>query len=210
MEKQERDDVNDEAVEQSPAYIIEDARSSRSKCKTCGRAIALGTLRVGMRIEGPYGTGYMWHHLRCAARRQLDRVEEAYAEEAWRFAKNPPGKVPSLDELRNLQAEADQRRKERQALPYAEHAPSGRSACQHCHEPIDKGSIRVVLGRETTFGRQVRTRPINVHPSCVAAELMAEDCGTEISNFADALRAHSKIETAEVEAVLSQIGDLPC
>jgi hypothetical protein len=162
-----------------------------------------------MLIEGPYGTGYMWHHLRCAAQRHFDRVEEAYSEEAWRAAKNPPGKVPSLDELRRLQEKAEQRRQERQAPPYAERAPSGRSTCQHCHETIDKGSWRVVLGRETTFGRQVRTRPINVHPHCVAAELMAEDCGTERSSFAEALRANSKMDTAEVEAVLSQIGKIP-
>jgi Poly(ADP-ribose) polymerase and DNA-Ligase Zn-finger region len=206
----ERNDVSDEATEQLPAYIIENARSSRSKCKTCGRTIALGTLRIGMRIEGPYGTGYMWHHLRCAARRQFDRVEEAYEEEAWRVAKNPPDKVPSLDGLRRLQAEAEQRRQERQALPYAERAPSGRSTCQHCHGLIDKGSFRVVLGRETTFGRQVRTRPINVHPSCVAAELKAADCGTERNGFAEALHANSKIEAAEVEAALSQIGELLC
>ena len=201
--------MNDEATEQAPAYVIEEARSGRSKCKTCNRTIAQGGLRIGMRIEGPFGTGYMWHHLRCAARRQFERVEEAYEEEAWQLAKTPPSKVPSLDELRNLQAEAEQRRQERQALPYAEQAPSGRSACQHCHEPIDKGSIRVVLGREARFGRQVRIRPINVHPSCVAAELMAEDCGTEISGFAEALHANSKMETAEVESALSQIGDLP-
>ncbi|MDH3601071.1 MAG: PARP-type zinc finger-containing protein [Candidatus Tectomicrobia bacterium] len=201
--------MSDAPVEQLPAYVIEDARSGRSKCKTCGRAIALGTLRIGMLIEGPYGTGYMWHHLRCAAQRQFERVEEAYEEEAWRVAKNPPGKVPSLDELRSLQEKAEQRRKERRALPYAERAPSGRSTCQHCHEPIDKDSLRIVLGRDATFGRQVRTRPINVHPSCVAAELMAEDCGTERSGFAEALRANSKIDTAEVEAALSQIGKLP-
>ena len=201
--------MSEKATEQQPAYVIEEARSGRSKCKTCGRSIALGTLRIGMLIEGPFGTGYLWHHLRCAARRQLDRVEEAYEEEAWQFAKRPPEKVPSIDELRRLQTDAEQRRQERQELPYVERAPSGRSKCQHCQEPIDNGGFRVVLGREATFGRQVRTRPINVHPSCVAAELMAEDCGTEANGFAAALRANSKIDTAEVEAALSQIGDLP-
>jgi hypothetical protein len=55
----------------------------------------------------------------------------------------------------------------------------------------------------------VRTRPINVHPGCVEAELQAADCGTERNGFAEALRANSKIEAAEVEAALSQIGELP-
>jgi hypothetical protein len=119
-----RDDVSDEAAERPPASIIEHACSSRSTCKTCGRVIARGTLRIGMRIEDPYGTGYMGHHLWCAARHQFAQVEDAYAEAAWRAAKNPPDKVPSLDEIRGLQAEADQRRKEWRALPYAERASS--------------------------------------------------------------------------------------
>lgn len=200
--------MSDEVAAQPPAYLIEAARSNRSRCKTCGRLIALGTLRLGMRIEGPYGTGYLWHHLRCAARHQLERVEEAYEEKAWQAAKHPPDEVPSIDDLRRLQEADEQRRKERPELPYAERAPSGRSICKHCHEPIDRGSFRVVLGRETRFGRQVRTGPINVHPGCVTAALRAEDCATEISGFAQALHANSRMAPAEVEAVLSQIGDV--
>ena len=55
------------------AYVIEGARSSRSRCKSCRRKIDKGVLRIGVLIEGPYGTGYLWHHLRCAARRQFER-----------------------------------------------------------------------------------------------------------------------------------------
>ena len=70
-----------------PAYVIEGARSSRSRCKTCRRKIDKGGLRIGMLIEGPYGTGYLWHHLRCAARRRFEQVQEAYEAEAWKEAK---------------------------------------------------------------------------------------------------------------------------
>jgi hypothetical protein len=184
----EEDDMSDGATEPSPADVIEAARSKRSRCKTCGRGIALGTLRLGIQIEGRYGTGYVWHHLSCAARRQLERV-------------------PSIETLRRLHEAGEVRRQQRPALPCAERAPSGRSTCKHCEAPIERGRFRVVLGRQRRFGRQVRTAPINVHPGCVWDALRAEDCATERPGFAQALRANSRMEVAEVKAVLSEIGD---
>jgi hypothetical protein len=150
----------------------------------------------------------MWHHLRCAARRQLERVEEAYEAKAWQAAQHPPERVPSIEELRGLHEAGAQRRQERLALPYAERAPSGRSRCKHCHEPIAQGTFRVVLGRETRLGRQVRLGPINVHAGCVRAALKAEDCATERHGFAQALHDHSRMDRAEVEAVLSEIDNI--
>ena len=41
------------------------------------------TLRLGILLEGPFGTGYLWHHLQCAARRRIEDVEAAYAQEAF-------------------------------------------------------------------------------------------------------------------------------
>jgi hypothetical protein len=204
----EEDDMSEEIAEQPPAYLIEAARSNRSKCKTCNRAIARGSLRLGIQIEGPFGAGYLWHHLRCAARRQLERVEEAYEAKAWEAAKEPPGQVPPIEELRRLREDSEQRRQERQELPYAERAPSGRSSCKHCNETIERDSFRVAIGREARFGRQVRIAPINVHPGCVKAALQAEDCATESAGFAQALRDNSRLEAAEVDAVLGQIGDV--
>jgi hypothetical protein len=200
--------MSDNATEPLPTYIIEAARSNRSKCKTCNRSIVLGTLRLGIQIEGRYGTGYVWHHLRCAARHQLERVEEAYEEKAWQAAKHPPEQVPSIDELRRVREADEARRQARPTLPYAERAPSGRSICKHCEAPIAQGSFRVVLGRETRFGRQVRIGPINVHPDCVPAVLQAEDCATERHGFAQALGDNSQIDADELQAVLSQIGDV--
>lgn len=204
------DDAREPAAEEPElaAYVIEGARSSRSRCKTCRRKIEAGKLRLGVLIEGPFGTGYLWHHLTCAAKRQLERVEEAYAAEAWKAAATPPDDVPSLESLRELREEADERRRHRRELPYAELAPSGRARCKHCEEPIGKGEPRVVLGREVVFGRQVRTNPINVHPRCVAAEILAQDCATEPEGFADALHAHSELDAAVLAAVLAEVGDL--
>jgi hypothetical protein len=192
-----------------PPYLIEGARSGRSKCKTCRRAISKGALRFGFLIEGPYGTGYLWHHMRCAARRHMDKLEEAYAQEAWLNAKEPPPKVPTLEDLQKHQEAAEEKRKKRKEIPYAEIDPSGRAKCKRCEQPMEKGSLRVVLGRGVYFGNQVRTAPINVHPGCVREEMAAGDCTTEAEGFAEALRANSEgVEAAVIDTLLAEIGEL--
>lgn len=200
--------MNDETevVEQPAPYVIEGARSGRSRCKICRRSIDKGALRLGVLIEGPYGTGYLWHHLTCAARRRFDAVEEAYGQEAWNAAKHPPGAVPGLDELRKARERAEDRRRKRKPIPHAEFAPTGRARCKHCDEPIEKGSLRIVLGRGVYFGSQVRTAPINVHPGCVAAELEAEDCATESEGVEAAIRANSEgIPAERLDEALARI-----
>jgi hypothetical protein len=186
-----------------PAYVIEGARSARSRCKTCRRAINKGLLRLGVLIEGPYGTGYLWHHLICAARRRFEMVEAAYEAEAWKAAKQPPEEIPSLDSLQKLREDAEERRKSRKTIPYAEIAPTGRSKCKQCGKPIDQGDLRVVLGRGVTFGSQVRTSPVVVHPECVAAELGNEDCTTRPEGLGAALSANSPELSAEQLAALA-------
>ncbi len=198
-----------QVAEQLPLYVIEGARSGRSRCKVCRRAINKDTLRLGVLIEGPYGTGYLWHHLTCAARRQFENVEEAYEIQAWNEAKTPPEDVPALDELRKIREDAEDRKRSRKPIPHAELAPSGRSKCKHCDETIEKDTLRVVLGRGVYFGSQVRTSPINVHPRCVASELQAEDCATEAEGFEAALRANSPDLPAErLDRLIVEIGDL--
>lgn len=192
-----------------PTYIIEGARSSRSRCKTCRRKIDKGALRIGMLIEGPYGTGYLWHHLRCAARRRFEQVQEAYEAEAWKEAKDPPKKLPSIEELRKHVDELAERREKKREIPYAEFDPSGRAKCKHCGESLDKGQLRVVLGREVEFGGQVRVGPAHIHARCVGAELQEEHCATEVDGFAEALRANSSdIPADKIEELLVAIGDL--
>ena len=83
-------------------YIIEGARSSRSKCKTCRKAIEKDVLRLGILIEGPYGIGYLWHHLTCAAKRRIDDVEVAFEQQAWEKAKMRPNNIPSIEEMRSI------------------------------------------------------------------------------------------------------------
>jgi len=198
-----------QVAEQLPPFVIEGARSSRSRCKICRRAINKDVLRLGVLIEGPYGTGYLWHHLTCAARRKFDNVEQAYELEAWKQAKSPPDKVPSLDELRKMREQAEDRKRVKKTTPYAELAPSGRAKCKHCDEPMGKGDVRVVLGRGVYFGSQVRTAPINVHPKCVGSELKSEDCATEVEGFEAALRANTTdLSSEKLDELLAQIGEL--
>jgi hypothetical protein len=194
-----------------PAYVIEAARSGRAKCKACRKAIPKDTHRLGVLVEGPFGTGHMWYHLACAAKRLWGKLEEAYAMEAWGLAKVPvdAADLPPLEELSKLREEAEKKKAERKELPYVELSPSGRARCKLCDEPLEKDAPRVVLGREVEFGQQVRTAPINVHPACVADAIAAPDSATGPDGLHEALRANSRdLDPAALEAALEEIGSL--
>jgi hypothetical protein len=185
-------------------YLIENARSSRSKCRTCRRKIDKDTLRIGVLLEGPYGTGYLWHHLNCAAKRRFDDVAEAYKQSAWA----PELKVPELAQLEKLKEDAEQKRADKKEAPWAERAKTGRSKCKHCDEPIAKDSWRVILDRMVEFFGQERRGPVNIHPHCVAAELQSEDCPTEVEGFFDVLRENcaDAYDSKELDEIVGLIG----
>jgi hypothetical protein len=192
-----------------PPFVIEGARSARAGCKLCRKKIDKDVLRLGTLIEGPYGVGYIWEHLTCAARRSFPKVEEAYKNKAWELAKSPPEEVPDLSELVELREVAEAKKAEQLEIPYAQIAPSGRSRCKHSGEPIEKGSLRVVLGRSVEFGSQTRTTPINVLPEYVGAALSEQDSATEIDGFEEALRTNSRgVESEAIDALLEEIGPL--
>jgi hypothetical protein len=182
---------------------IEAARSARSSCKTCRRKIAKGALRLGVEVEGPFGRGYLWHHLACAARARPDDLAEAYARRAW-----PPDlEVPPLEELQ-AEAEARERaRAERPRLPYAELDPSGRAACKQCGDKLQQGQPRVALARAVVFGKQIRTSAVLVHPRCVPAALQHPDNATAAGELAGLLQANSgDLPARELERVLREAG----
>jgi hypothetical protein len=196
--------TEDEEPELAP-YLIEAARSSRSKCRTCRKKIEKDKLRLGILLEGPYGTGYLWHHLTCAAKRRAEDVEEAYQQEAWADGVE----VPPLDELRALREKAEKAKAERKLAPYVERDPSGRAKCKSCGEAMTKGDWRVALLREVSFGQQVRSGAILVHPRCVSAEIRAEDCATELDGFEEAVRANSRgVDEEGLADALAAIGPL--
>lgn len=190
-------------IEQLPPYRLEGARSARSSCKACRKKIEKGALRLGVMIEGPFGSGYLWYHLKCAAKRRIEDVEAAYVEKAW----DTGVEVPPIEELRKLAAESAEEKKNKKVAPYVEVAPSSRSKCKHCAEGIEEGAPRVVILRAVEFGNQVRNGPIAVHPRCVAAALEAPDSATEAPGLRQALRANSSDVDAKVlERALSELG----
>lgn len=197
-----------------PPYVIEHARSGRSKCKTCRKTIDKDALRLGVLVEGPFGEGHLWHHLECAAGRMLAKVEEAYRTEAWNAAKSPPDvdALPDLDALRALAEEAEAERAEKEknkkVIPYAEVAPSDRSKCKQSGEPIPKGAVRIVLGKQAQFGNQTRTAPFAVLPEHVAAALEDPEIATAPDTLLAELRANSRIDAEQLEAAIAAIGAL--
>ena len=192
----------DDAEEELAAYVIEPAKSARSKCRSCRKKIDKGVTRLGVLVDGFYGPGYSWNHVKCLAKKDISKVEEAYEL----LDLDPEWKLPTLEALRKEAAKADEKKKEKKLAPYAERAPTGRSKCKHCGEGIDKGAWRVAILREVEFGNQVRAGPINVHAACVGEALLAPDCRTEPEGFEEALRTNSRLPDDEVDEALGEIG----
>ena len=193
-----------------PPYVIEAAKSNRSKCKTCRKSIEKGVLRIGVLVEGGfYGPGYMWHHLTCCAKRRMEQVEEAYEQEAWKNASVVPQKLPTLEELRELKDKAEEKKAERKVFPYVEVDPSGRAKCKVCNQPIEKGVLRVVLAKEVTFGSQTRSSPFAVHPKCTVAAFDNPEVVTEPEDLRQQLMVHSGLEAAKIDEVMAAVGPVP-
>ncbi len=188
--------MTDEVPELLDPYRIENARSSRAKCKTCRRPIKKDTLRLGIMIEGPFGQGFLWHHLKCAAKRQGEAVEAAYAGNYFVEGIKPP----TLESLRKLREAADEKKAKKKAPPYAEVAPTGRSKCRQCGELIEQGSLRVIIAKSVEFYGQKRTGAINVHGACLDTALSAEDCETKREGLAALLQAASPDVPADLLA----------
>ncbi|MDH3592496.1 MAG: hypothetical protein OER88_11485, partial [Planctomycetota bacterium] len=165
-------------------------------------AIPKDSLRLGVLIEGPFGTGYLWHHLNCMAKRDFAKVESAYEEKAW----DEGVKVPPLDSLRGLADKAEQKKKERKEAPYAELAPSGRAKCKHCGETIEKASVRFGVPRRVEFYGQTRHAVVNIHPRCVEGELDHEDSAIEPAEFKQKIRENTQgVDPAVLDAALAEV-----
>jgi hypothetical protein len=195
--------MSEEPAEQLPPYRLEPARSGRSSCKGCRRKIAMGDVRLGVLIEGPFGSGYLWYHLHCAARSRFEQLEAAYKERCF-----PEGlELPDLEELSRIHAQSAERKEAKKALPYAEVAPSGRSKCRHCGSTIQQGALRVALPRKVEFYGQQRVASILVHTACASAALSDEDSLVEPGQLAQELRTNSRgLAEDELERALSEIG----
>jgi poly [ADP-ribose] polymerase len=139
------------------AEMIEVAKTGRARCRSCRQAVEKGTLRFGEETPSAFGEGMQWgwYHLACAARKRPLPFRTALAA----FE----GEVPERAELEQALSEAEQ---SVVTLPYAEHAPTGRSKCLGCSEPIAKGALRVAVEREVEMGAMTRAGAGYLHPAC--------------------------------------------
>lgn len=190
--------------EQLAPYSIERARSGRSKCKVCRKAIDKDVPRIGVLLEGPYGTGYLWHHIECLAKRDIAKVEEAYAGD---YAQ-PGLELPPLASLRVEAEKAAVKKAEKQLAPFVERAATGRSKCAQCGELVDANAFRFAVLRAVEFYGQERKAIVKVHAECVNMALADDANATDPETFAADVRANSKLEKKDVDAALAAVGGL--
>jgi len=137
-------------------HVIEPAATGRAKCRGCGEKIAAGTLRFGESLPNPFAEGETlhWFHLECGAYKRPESFLGALAAQA-----EP---VPDAEALRGeAQRGLDHPRLARVAA--AERDPSGRAACRHCRQKIEKGAWRIGL----VFWEDGRFSPAgSLHAAC--------------------------------------------
>lgn len=150
--------------------VIEVAKSGRAACRTCKEKIAKDELRLGEAVPNAFSDGdepsYRWHHLKCAAAKKPSVLRAALATYT--------GDVPNKAELETLMA-ASKGKEKPSTFPYAEKAPTGRSTCLGCEEPIEKGALRVAIEREVDAGSFARKSAGYLHPACAPAEVEHDD-----------------------------------
>jgi len=144
-------------------HIVEQARSGRAKCRKCKKTIAKGELRFGEETPNAFAEGamtYRWYHLGCAAAARPLELETAL--DGYR------GEIPARADLDAALA-AGKKKQKPKTFPYAELAPSGRSACLRCRQKIAKGELRVAVQREIDTGSFVSAGAGYLHPRCACA-----------------------------------------
>ena len=170
------------------AETIEVAKTGRARCRVCRQPIEKGALRFGEEQPSAFAEGmqWAWYHLTCAAGKKPVPLRSALAA----FE----GEVPDRAELDKVLAQSDQ---SPSVFPYAEHAPTGRSKCQRCRQPIEKGVLRIAIEREVEVGGMGRPGAAYLHPSCAVAELEQPD-------LQQAVRANSRGLSDEDHAQLER------
>lgn len=146
------------------AETIETAKTGRARCRACRQAIEKGSLRFGEEQPSAFAEGmqWVWYHLPCAAKSKPVALRAALGA----F----DGEVPDRAALEAAVVEADAAPS---VYPYAERAPTARSRCLKCREPIEKGALRVATEREL----EAMGRPGTgyLHPRCAGEYLEEAD-----------------------------------
>lgn len=145
------------------ADVLEPAASGRAKCRGCGEKIEKGVLRFGEAVPNAYGDPgdetRVWFHVPCAAERRPEKLSPLLGE-----APDLPDRATVEDVVRQSLANPKLR-----SVKRGERSPSGRASCQHCHEKIAKGELRVVVEREGDTASMAMTS--FVHARCAAGHL---------------------------------------
>jgi hypothetical protein len=170
--------------------VIETAGTGRAKCRQCQEKIEKGALRFGEKVPNPFGEGESthWFHLACAAEKKPDKLHAALQS----FS----GELPNRAELEQIAAEGAKNPK-LAAIVRAEHAPSGRAACQHCHEKIGKGELRVAFEREAEPAGMAANA--YVHLKCARDFFGADGLATKLERMTPDLSGDDR---NEIEAAL--------
>ncbi len=172
-------------------HVIEPAATGRAKCRGCGEKIASGVLRFGESLPNPFAEGETlhWFHLECGAYKRPEAFLEALAA-----ASEPQ---PAAEQLRGeAQRGIDHPRVAR--VNGAERDPSGRAACRHCREKIEKGAWRVQLvffedGRFTPAG--------SVHAHCCQGYFETREIVPRLVRFSPGLTG---ADLTEIQAELAK------
>ncbi|XP_013719789.2 polynucleotide 3'-phosphatase ZDP isoform X2 [Brassica napus] len=183
--------------------VAEYAKSNRSSCKACSKAIASKTLRVGMISKGPGGFDMTrWHHLECfptdsVAIDSVDDVkglsalekddQDALAklvEQCGERAKEVDEKEeeikdPGSDEISGEKVK-EAKGSSASASVIAEYAKSSRSSCKKCSQTIAARELR--LGMVTRDSRGFDMTKWH-HLGCFPVESVAVDSVEEIGGF---------------------------
>ncbi|ESQ48487.1 hypothetical protein EUTSA_v10020510mg [Eutrema salsugineum] len=150
------------------SIVAEYAKSNRSSCKSCSKAIASKTLRVGLMSKGPGGVDMpRWHHFDCFPtdsesiasvddikglsdlekddQDALARLVEQCVEPAKKVAeKKDEIKHPASDEISG-QMTKETKGSSTSSKVIAEYAKSSRSSCKKCSQTIAAKELRLGL-----------------------------------------------------------------
>ncbi len=170
-------------------HVIEPASTGRAKCRGCGEPIAKGTLRLGERLPNPFGEGEvtLWFHLACAAYKRPESFLEAVQTTAQEFDDRPALEAAARHGVAH-------RRVPR--IDGIQRAPSGRSTCRSCREPIEKGAWRIRL----VYFEEGRFEPSGyVHLRCASVYFETTDVIDRLKHFSPGL---AEGELAEIRREL--------
>jgi poly [ADP-ribose] polymerase len=177
-------------------HMIEAAKSGRASCRTCRKPIAKGELRLGEEVPNQFAAGevtHQWHHLECAAKKKPAALKAALAT----TTENVPNRA-------ELEAELNKAGKTEKPsnFPYAERAPTGRSSCLQCSQPIEKGTLRVAIEREVDTGSFVTKSAGYLH-----AAHAAEHTAKEAKALFDEITANSlNLDDQDKQALKDEMG----